>query len=317
MPPRLARLLAVIIAVALVAGAFVLRGAIAGDDEGGSGGGGGSSAPFRVACDEDLGVGCEALERLEGVGEVTMLDAADALEQMGEGRPPFDAWLTLDPLPEILDVAREQDDSAPVADGDAERVASSALALLAFSDVECPAPVDWSCVTGLARSADVGLPSRTTSVGVLALAAATAGLVGSADFGIDQARAEEVRTPLEGLLDSARPTPTADQVELIITQRGRYSAVVTTTGLADRQADSAQGRSVLDSRSFRPSVAIGVVLASIGTRGPDAVDRLREGVMGDTVQEALADAGWSGPPERSSGLPDPDVIYALRLEFDS
>ena len=112
MPPRLARLLAIVAAVVLVIGAFALRGSLSGgdDEEGvstGSGSGAGSASgtepretddgPFQVLCDVDLGdAACEALEGSALVDEVEVVSrgsVAGLLE--GDGGERWDAWLTL------------------------------------------------------------------------------------------------------------------------------------------------------------------------------------------------------------------------------
>ncbi len=328
MPPRLARLVAVLAAIALVAGAFVLRGALAGDDESASSGvGSGSDGPdrpegaVRVICDEDLGdAACEAVAELEGVDSMAMMTADEAVDAMSDPEVPYDAWLTLDPWPQILDVDRREVGLPPVADdGDPVPVASSTPAILTAADdgTACATPVEWSCLaTEVAGGADIGLPTLQSAAGVLFLAAAAAGLQGAAEFGIDEVRTSPVADQLDELLDSARPGTLAEQNSRA-TLPGQFTALATTDGLARNTADKPQGRDLdLTVLELEPSpTTLGVVLAPIGPHGADAADRLTDQVTDQTVTEALATAGWKGGPARTEGLPAPDLLYALDQEF--
>jgi hypothetical protein len=129
MPPRLARLLAIVAAVVLLVGAFALRGALMGDDDegvtAGSGSGAGSGTepegpldegPFQVLCDLDLGeAACEAVEGSRLVNEVEVVarsGVARLLEE--EGGDQWDVWLTLDPMPGALDAQRQQEGLDPL-----------------------------------------------------------------------------------------------------------------------------------------------------------------------------------------------------------
>ena len=87
-------------------------------------------------------------------------------------------------------------------------------------------------------------------------------------------------------------------------------------GLADLRADTAQGRGRgLTTAAVTPTVPVGVVLAGIGDDGRDATRALEDLVTGQTVRAALAEAGWDGDPLPTTGLPDPDVVYAILEEL--
>ncbi|WCO68885.1 hypothetical protein PO878_09130 [Iamia majanohamensis] len=329
MPPRLARLLAVLAAVALVAGALVLRSALAGDDGGSDDteGGGGSDAPVRLLCDADLGdAACEALGALDGVGSVEVATADEALAEMAEVTAPYDAWATLDPWPQILDVARDEDQLPPIADeGDPVPLASSALAVLSADPMLCGEEqlAGWQCVAGSAADglARVGVPTLASASGPLVLGAAAAGLVESTDVGIDDIDGTDVGTLLDDLLDSADTGTLAEEATAIVTQPGRYDALVTIEGLAVDAAGTAGGRSrglqvlPISAPASDPTATFGVVLAPLGPDGPGALDRLRGQVTGQTVTDGLAEAGWSGDAARTTGLPAPDLLYRLDEEF--
>ena len=326
MPPRLARLLAILAALALVIGAFVLRGALAGDDDAGGeetaatgdgpSPGGGS---YRVACDEDLGdAACEAIGDLAGVRSVEILAATEAVAAMAGDDVPYDAWVTLDPWPAILDVERSEATEEPIVSGEPVPVASSGVALLTYETrgIECPDPATWGCLVEQAPTVGIGVPALDTAAGTLILGHAADGLIDRSDFGYADIVDTDVAGQLQDLLDSGVPRPTAAQARTSL-QPGNYRAVVTVAGLARRLAASPQGkRSGAVVTALDPAATIGVVLAPIGRNGEAAVERLKGGVTGQTVSRALDEAGWTGKAKASAGLPAFDVLYRLK-GFDS
>lgn len=342
MPPRLARLLAAVVALALVAGAFVLRGALAGEDDepradgrdtpAGGGGGGGDEGSFQVLCDEDLGEAvCTALGEADGVDEVRVVGLGDVLAAAtapaGEAAidlTAVDAWLTPDPMPALLDEARRGAQLQPLTDERAQvEVTSSRLALLALPETPggCAdqIAVGFGCVIEADANPPVAVPSNATAVGTLAIAAGAVAVHGDTDFGIGAFQGTAESDLLGRFLDDS-PSPagstTADQTSAMVVQPGAASAAVTLEAIAERQAATVRGQGrELRSVLLGPETTVGVVLAGIGIQGVDAVDALADAVTGQTVADALADAGWDGEAVRSDGLPDSDVIYALREEL--
>jgi hypothetical protein len=318
MPPRLARLLAVVGALALVAGAFVLRGALSGDDEVTAGSGDrdpAGDAPFRILCDDDLGDACAALADRAGVGSVEVVRAGEAVTRLTAEELAYDAWLTLDPWPQILAVAGAPDRTPAVTDP--LPVASAPLAVLVDpGSSDCAGPTTWACLSRPARP-PVGIASLATAVGPLVLAHAAAALQGDTDFGINQLD-DDVRIALEGLLENVGSDggrSVVDQATGML-QPGRFSAVVAPKERAEALAASRQGRGrSLVVASLGPAATLGVVLAGIGPRGPAALDALTAPARGQTVRLALAAAGWTGPAGTTTGLPAPDVVYALQEEL--
>lgn len=334
MPPRLARLLAAVVALALVAGAFVLRGALAGDDDepgadgrdtpAGGGGGGGDEGSFQVLCDEDLGEAvCAALGEVDAVDEVRVVSLGDVLaaaaapaDEAAIDLTAVDAWLTLDPMPALLDEARRGAQPQPLTDERAQvEVGSSTLALLTFASgsLAC-SPASWRCLAESAATQDVGVPGRDTSTG-LAVIGASFGAIGGQGAELRGIGAFEGETAdlVRAVAEGAEGT-VAEQQGTLVTQRGRYDGIVTTDGWADRRAGTSTTAGLVVA-PLTPETTVGVVLAGLGIQGVDAVDALADAVTGQTVADALADAGWDGEAVRSDGLPDSDVIYALREEL--
>jgi hypothetical protein len=194
------------------------------------------------------------------------------------------------------------------------------LAVLTLPDFACAEEVSWDCLADQSSSGAIGLPSLDSAVGALALGHAFGGLVGRNDIGIDALNEPALGGNLQGLLASggANPKPMSDQVDRMLTQRGSFDAVIATDDRAQVAAATKQGRSYeLQRRLLAPRATLGVVLAPIGRRGGEAAKRLSSGISGETVRDALARAGWNGDPATTSGLVEPDVIYALRKEFSS
>ncbi len=310
MPPRLARLLAVVVAAGLVAGAFVVRGVLTDDDGGEQVVMPGSDQPtadgerYRIACDADLGEqACEAVAGVAGVDEVVMVAWADVRD---DEDLPYDAWLTLDPMPAVLDQVRPG-----VLTGEPAAVASSPLALLTRDeDVDC---AEWACIL----DGKIGVPGRDTSAGVVIASGVYTGLAGPDEvetrgIGVFEDDAE-VR---DGLRDLTDELDLERQEAKLVTQVGSYAGVVTIGGRADlrieRNPAAGLERVLLD-----PEVVVGVVLAGIGGKGGPAVEALGDALKGKTVRDALGAGGWTGAPGRSAGLPDADVIYRLQEELGS
>lgn len=329
MPPRLARLLAAVVAVALVAGAFALRGALADDDEATTTGDGPTGTTeargdddrtYRVLCDEDLGeAACAAVADLPGVAEVEVRAAGEVLATAGDPDVPWDAWLTLDPMPGVLDTARGEAALEAVT-GEAEPVASGPLAVLSFgaSPVDCGTTVTWTCLLDQDVNPRVAIPSPDTSLGTLAIAAAATGLQGDTGYSIADYQRTDAADAVRTFVDRS-PTAagaTSDRQTAAMLQPGAAAAAVTVEGLAALRADTVQGGNRgLEVLALDPGVVVGVVLAGLGPAGDDAVATLAPGLTDQTVREALAKGGWTEDPDRTSGLPAPDLVYALREEL--
>lgn len=317
MPPRLARLLAIVAAVALVAGAFVVRARISGNDDVVSGDSSGKKdAPtgdLRIACDEDLAEVCQELMGTGGVvvSEVIAGDVLADLIAVADGTAPqYDGWLTLDPLPEMADVGRRTEGLRAL-DPELVAVARSALSVLAATDLDCD-PVDWACLARtVGADRNVGVADPETALGLLTVGHATAGLGGGSDVGID-AFLSEAQGPFRAVAETSSDGPTQALLRRMVTQPGSATATVAPKGPATLAADTPQGRR-LEVRPLAPDATIAVVGAvyAAGDRG----DRVRVLLTDETVGTALEQQGWEPGNERTRGLPDPDVLYAIRQEI--
>jgi hypothetical protein len=326
MPPRLARLLAAVVAIALVAGAFALRGTLSDDDAPGAAGPGPTSNPdgdgedYRILCDADLGEeACAAVADATGV-EVDVMTAGEVLAEGGTAAADADLWLTLDPMPGVLDAATGVP-AAEIPTGEWVPVASSALAVLTFdgSPLDCREPVAWTCLVQPVRPG-VAVPTLDSSLGIIVAAAGSAGLVGSIDFSITSFRDTDEANLVDDLI-SESPGPAgdtaADQADAML-RPGPASAAITVAGLAEHQAATVQGRNRgLRTARLYDAATVGVVLAGLGSRGDAAVRALSEAVSGQTVRDALAEGGWVDGAGASDRLPAADLVYALQEDLGS
>ena len=62
-------------------------------------------------------------------------------------------------------------------------------------------------------------------------------------------------------------------------------------------------------------MVVGVVLVALGRTDAEAVAAAVDSDAGQTVVEALAEGGWVEGPTPTTGLPKPDLVFAVREEL--
>src|SRR5688500_263721 len=100
------RVLALAGAVFLIAAAIVVRAVIVVDDEDSVGTGGGDDGDLVVACSPELREACEAIE---GVTELRIEHPGATIDALAAGGQ-IDAWVTLDPWPEMAEIIDDRID---------------------------------------------------------------------------------------------------------------------------------------------------------------------------------------------------------------
>ena len=99
--PARGRIVAVVVAIAMVGGALAIRALVFDDDDDGGSGGGGSTETLRVACVAELADVCAELD-----AEVTVANAGDTAAELiaatGRGDTDIDAWVTVAPWAQIV-----------------------------------------------------------------------------------------------------------------------------------------------------------------------------------------------------------------------
>jgi hypothetical protein len=327
------RLLAFVAAAAMIVAALVVRDRI--DDDDNNGGGGGVA---RLTCVTELAETCETLERLHGGDlQVTVEPAGVTADRLSApGNASMDAWLTLQPWPDIVAEAQTAA-GLPSLLRPGNALARSPLVIAMWKDraarlQPCGGTVEWKCLgeaTRKGRWRDVGgeeswgllkptHPSPDESAGLLVLAQATAAFFGRTDLAASDLDDDAFRGWFTALEDD-RP---AVDIQAMLTQGpGAADAYGTTEAEAGPLIANSARRSQL-ALLYPSSVATAdVVLATVAGG--------REHRVGDIVgssetRKILSAAGWrvSGlapvlgvgrqtlPP--GNGLPPPGFLAALR-----
>lgn len=283
----MSRVLALIGAVCLIAAAILARALLTDDGEEGDGGGGDGEA-LVVACIPELRAACEAIDRPM---QLSIEAPSETIGRLAAGED-IDAWVTLDPWPEMAGIVEPRAVADPV-----EPVASDELVLLARTnsaeDAGCDDPLTWSCLVD-ALGDSVAVPEPTAGLGVLVLGQAATDFFGGPfaanDFGqpqladrfalleVDDDAFEDMRVGL--------PEPAA-------------------TGVLELDLDSLGVRR----GDFTVSTSAAPVTVAVVVAGPRA-DR----VAGEPAfTTALEDAGWTlDPAAATTGLPNAGVLVALQ-----
>ena len=154
------RVVAVLGAVLMVVVAVFVRGVLDDGDGGGSAGGGGAAdddGEVTLLCVDELEEVCEALREAEAIDDFQTEGAGETIDRMAEQGADLgtDGWLTLDPVPGVADVAREQSGGNVLFDDLLRSGFSTALAVVVHPDraealtEACNDEVDWPCLGDL------------------------------------------------------------------------------------------------------------------------------------------------------------------------
>lgn len=337
----MARVIALIVAVAMVAGALFLRERLERPSTPVSAEDGDQSGPPTLACAAELRAACEAVAadrsdltlRVEPAGD-TLAVIADAA-----GDPP-ELWLVPQPWPEMAAIVR---DGAGTPGGIGEQspvLARSPLVLVGFQErLEVLAPVcggevTWRCLgeqagrpwSELGLDAGTGtvrpghLNPTTSATGLLVLGAAVTSFAGRTDLNRNDL-ATETFTAWFTALESAIPgfTPTSGSLVRDMLTRGvaSYDVVGTTEAEASGLlAVAPPGPQPLEQRPSEPLATADIVLVAL----PDAGGLDQR--LAEELRDALAETGWQvegadGPPlSEGAGLPSAGFLLALQERWE-
>lgn len=285
----MSRVLAVVVAIGMIAGALYVRGRIDDDDSSGGAGGGGGS----LLCAPELEEACR-----EASDDVTVEDAAASAQRLlTEDTLDQDGWATPGPWPAMVDALRSAAGRPALFGDGGEAVASSRLALVAPPE----APEGWRAVGEATGAGDLRLGWRdpATGLGVLQVGAFAAGFFDGPDFATNDFAEPGFTSYLEGIEREAAVT--GEPLERRLQQGVSFSeAVISFQAEADPLLeDAAPGRRG-DLRPLYPEPVI-------------AVEAVVAGDGADDVGTELQELGWDGPAP--SGLPNPGVLAALWQEI--
>jgi hypothetical protein len=327
------RLLAVLLAIALVAGGFLVRDWRAAGDgtlpglPSADGGTSDEVGDGPVLCDTAIGEVCDALTdagvemRREAAGA-----SVDRLVGLGNDAPSDEvpaAWVTLAPWPSIVDEARERAGAGPLFDPvEGPAVASSPLVLLIWDEraevlaASCESgEVDLDCLGQAAGRtwAQLGGPDAwgpfkpgfddpvVSSLGLAALGAFTAAELDTLGFGsrsLTDGEYLDVLSRLGAAVPDFRPTAGSPLAAAVLTGPATYDLLLT----SEAAAAAAVGGSAQGGPRLRASYA-----GTVDGDGLTALDIVVASSGGDVtatrsaVESAAAEAGW----HTADASPDP------------
>lgn len=334
-----ARVLAVVAAVAMVAGALAVRARL---DESGER----SGTTLRLVCATELAAVCEALEDDPGIRVEARVEAAtttaDRLIGLAPGvQPPLDGWLTTVPWPAIVAQGRARAArEAFLVPGDV--LARSPVVLAVRADrnpvltAQCGGEPGWKCVGDVAGKAwtelpggkaewgrvKPGHPPSPTVAGLTVVGGAAVGYFGTADLSLTELEDGGFQSWLRRIEDASPELA----VSPLLTMLQRPSAF-DVVGALEAEA----GPAMTTARTPKPVLlypspvaTADVVLATTGDR---PAELLAEAVSGSTGVAALVDGGWRVEGRKpaagiratvqlpaTSNLPEPGVLEALNRQ---
>ena len=318
------RLLALMAALALVAGAAGARALLDADDGGGGDGGGGGSgggggeAAGVVVCVPAVAEVCDALAADRDL-EVRIEGDAETIDVLAtpEGPGELTAWVAPAPSVAMTVEARQRAGQAPALGEPTAPVARSPLVLVGWDDRlaalegTCGGEVTWRC---LGEQADRpwaeagGEPTwgavkpghddpGSTAVGLLVLGQASASWFGTADFASNDFDDPAFLGWFDRLettvADLAPPTGGTPLERMLSLGPSTYDAVGTTEAAGGPAVATSRDRERL--RVLYPSPTTTVDVVVVGVEGADGEGGVRELFQSDEAATAFAEAGWRAP----------------------
>jgi hypothetical protein len=325
------RALAIIGAVAMIVAAVFIRRAI--DDNGGGSSTTttGGSASATVVCVTELAPVCNAVGRDHTDIKVVVEDAAATVDRL-KTSPDVDAWLTLDPWPEVANVAANKqviNEQGPV-------LASSPLGIAIWNDRAealhgpngaCPT-IDWYCLgTHVGepwstlggkqewQALKVGLPDESSASSLLLRGAAAGSFFAAqqppiTDWASNDFTTEGFPSWYADITKQTSPDPLND----LLTAGQGYAAAVGVTG-ADFDSSTGARKVDLSVLYPEPMARANVVFAAV--RQGSAAQRLEDIFTSTDTADLFEGAHWSTDvdPVPPTGLPNGGVLYALDTQL--
>ena len=288
----MSRVLAVLVAIGMVAGALYVRARI--DDDGGSAGNRGGGSGGTLVCAPELEEACR-----EANDDVTVEDAAATAERLLTADAfDQDGWATPGPWPAMVDALRSAAGRPTLFGDGGEVVASSRMALVAPPD----APQGWRAMGEAVGAGDLDLGWRdpASGLGLLQVGAFAAGFFEGSDFASNDFEEPGFGAYLGAIGDQASVAP--EPLERRLQQGVSFAdAVVSFQAEADPVLRAAAPRRVGD---LAPAYPEPVVTVEAVVAAPDG--------LADDIGRELQDRGWDEP--EPSGLPNAGVLAALWQE---
>jgi hypothetical protein len=338
------RVLALLVAIGLVAAGYLVReqSSVAGREPAL---GNPPAAATRVRCDAELEAACRAL-RAAG-HDVTVEPAGVTYEELNiaeESTAP-DVWVTVAPWPTMVDEARARAGLGPLFTPVEEAVATSPLVVVIWDEraevlepMCATAELTLGCVAGASgeRWADLGGQETwgfvklglgdpvTSSVGLAALAVATADELGTSTFGtrsLAEGTYLDWLSALAGAVPDLNPPAGSALAAMLQVGPAAFDLAVTTEAAAiSAREGGAQRATELRVLPAAPPATVDAVVASREAEAHDAVVEVVAGALDDAAwmtaatADGAAAAIFDGLPGAS--LPGAGAHTALRNTFD-
>ena len=293
----MSRVVALVVAIVLIAGAVLIRSAI---DDNGSPASRPHEGPVRVVCADEVYDACASLDptRYDARREDAAVTAA-ALA--GPGEPAFDVWIAPASWVGIVDDARSRNGGTATLAAEEEPVARSPLVVVGGADVDA---CDWRCIGS--KTFSVGAAAPSSALGTIELGAAATGFLGRSTFA-----ANDLDTPFRSWLEGmTQRIVTNDQpVTTLLQSRAFFDAAISTEADARAQLDAASPdrKAGLSLQYPAPVANVDIVAVDVDP----SRDRVAAGAA-RTVGSLLQSRGWKAPSAAPDGLPRPGVLAALR-----
>jgi hypothetical protein len=317
-------IVALLVAIALVVAASLVRSNVIDDDDDG----GARDGPRLLLCATELEAACRVIASDDPAVRVTVEAAGTSLDRLSQAADDaaagVDGWLTFSPFPEILAARRDARQLPPLFESVGDPLATSPLVFVVKGDRlpvlerECE-PLDWPCLASLAGEAwsAIGGSDRwgnvqlahanptTSAVGLLAIGHAAAQILAESDTALADISSTDFDDPafrapfrqlerdgvLNGGFDPISGTPLREFIETT-----GASASVVATNLAE--ARSLRATPVVE---IEPGASTDVVFAPTGH--DDWFDT-------DAAVAALRDIGYEAG-DGAGGIPRAGVLDAL------
>lgn len=337
-----ARLLAFVAAIAMVVGAVAIRDRMDDNEER-------AATVVRIVCATELAAACEAIAEDEETGrlEVTVEPAAETAQRLSSGPEAataarqIDGWLVTAPWPTIVVDARERNGLEPLVSA-GPVLARSPVVLAVWPERgavlarHCKVPeVTWRCLGDNAGRrweelggqttwgpVKPGHPEVSSATGLAVVGAATAGYFGRTDVSRMDLENDDAYRSWLTRLERSIPVSSSPLEDMLLRGPAAFDAV----GAIEAEAGPLLARS---ERPEKPQLTYPAPVATadvvLGTIPGRRAALITEVVAGSIGAKALAASGWRvqgqrrargvpAAPEipRTSGLPDPGVLEALR-----
>lgn len=322
------RLLALVVAIALIGLAFVARGWFDGGDDGESSDGG-DGRP-QLLCATELAEVCQSIAEdneldveveQSGISIDRIADVPDdQLRELG-----FDGWLTFSRDAEIAAQKRERNTFAPATGEPSAPIGRSPLVIGIWKDRAaalgqvCPGELTWKCVGELAgrewvdaggdpawgRVKPAHADPSTTGEGLLVIGQAASNFFGRTDLSIDDYADDAFLDWFSRLEDSARIEQESPFEQMLVGGAALYDMVGTLEAEAGPQLARASRDRRDQVRLLYPAPVATADVVYVPVVDADGADDLGDLLTGDDGRAALARAGWrvDGEP-RAEGIPD-------------